>query len=70
MTENVYEIQPDWPETYKGLKVKYLMQILEEINTPGGTNADKKDILIMDDFLREYQYGVYANQPSKNEIVL
>ena len=45
------------PKTYKGYDTEELLRILDEINSPGGTQASKEKVLAMGDLLEEYKIG-------------
>jgi|SaaInlStandDraft_3_1057020.scaffolds.fasta_scaffold123546_2 hypothetical protein len=70
LNEKRYSVQPHWPKTYKGYKVEYLMQILKEINFPGGTKANEEEIRVMNEFLRLIKFGVHGLKPLKGQIVI
>ena len=48
------------PETYKGYKTKDLLQVWEEIKSPGGTKASEEMILVMDGMLKDFKLGIFA----------
>ena len=54
------------PETYKGYKTKDLLQVWEEIKSPGGTKASEDMITAMDSMLREFSLGKFSIRNPKS----